>query len=223
MSEITEGSGDLGTQKRAEDAILAEKNRVAYRLHDSVTQTLFSVSMIADVLPQLWQIDASEGVKRLAELQQMTHSAILEMQTLLHELRPMMLADTELDELLHQLVEMVKNKSDLTINLDLQGAVVLPLAARIAFYRVAQEALNNITLHADATHVDLELVYHPEYTSLRIVDDGCGFELEERKSEQPGLTIMRDRAHGIRADLQINSQPGNGTEIIICWPHLDKG
>ena len=221
MSGISEGSGDLSPQKRAEDAALAERNRIAHRLHDSVAQTLFSVSMIADVLPQLWQIDADEGAKRLAELQRMTRSAIFEMQSLLHELRPMMLADIELDELLHQLVDMIKSKGDLTVNFDLQSTVALPLSTRVAFYRIAQEALSNITLHADATHVDFVLVHQSAYTSLKIVDDGCGFELEQQKSEEPGLTIMRERAREIGADLQINSQPGDGTEIMVHWSHLE--
>ncbi len=90
--------------EKAEDAaIAAERNRLARDLHDAVTQTLFSASMIADVLPKIWERKPEEGQRRLEELRQLTRGALSEMRTLLVELRPAALEDTDLGDLIgHQ-------------------------------------------------------------------------------------------------------------------------
>jgi len=210
---------DLSLYYETEEAVLAERNRIARKLHDSVTQTLFSVSMIAGALPQLWQINVEEGEARLNEMQRLTRSAMLDMQTLLHELRPVMLIDIGLDELLHQLVEMAQSKSDISVHFDISGSADLPLSTRIGLYRIAQEALSNVSHHASATNVNLVLEHDAEYTILKIADDGCGFDVERTGQNQPGLAIMRQRAHEIGATIEIKSQLDTGTKILVQWPN----
>src|SRR5690606_10269796 len=86
-------------------AVAAERSRIARELHDAVTQTLFAASLIAEVVPNLWERNPNEGRRRLAELRQLTRGALAEMRTLLLELRPSTLAEVELSDLVRQLGE----------------------------------------------------------------------------------------------------------------------
>lgn len=213
----------LSLHYETEEAVLAEQNRIARKLHDSVTQTLFSANMIADVLPQVWEIDVEEGRSRLQELQRLTRSAMLDMQTLLHELRPAMLIEIELDELLHQLVAMLQSKSDISVHVDIDGKIDLPFPTRLGFYRIAQEALSNVIHHANASQINLVLAHDDEYTALKISDDGLGFDIEKVGDKQPGLAIMHERALEIGAALEIESGPEIGTAVVVQWPNAKVG
>jgi signal transduction histidine kinase len=134
-------------------AVAAERNRIARDLHDSVTQTLFSASLIAEVLPRLVQRQPDESMRRLEELRQLTRGALAEMRTLLLELRPATLMEVSIEELLRQLTEAARGRARIPIELSVNGAAQLPPAVKVAFYYVAQEALNNVTKHARAGRV----------------------------------------------------------------------
>ncbi len=107
-------------------AAAAERNRLARDLHDAVTQTLFSASLIADVLPRIWERDHDQGRERLAELRELTQGALAEMRTLLLELRPATLTESSLAELLHQLTRAIGSRSRLPIELVVVGERPLP-------------------------------------------------------------------------------------------------
>jgi signal transduction histidine kinase len=198
-----------------EAAVAAERSRLARDLHDAVTQTLFSASLIAEVLPRLWERNPAEGRRRLEELRQLTRGALAEMRTLLIELRPTALIEASLDELLHQLVEAVSLRSRVPITLNITGGCALPAEARVALYRIAQEALNNVAKHAGASCAELELSCGPDGYSLLIGDDGRGFDMTAVTAEHLGLDIMRERAETIGATLAIDSQPGRGTRVRV--------
>jgi signal transduction histidine kinase len=100
-------ANQLLQQKAAQDAVNHERTHLARELHDAVTQTLFSASLIADVLPIIWEANPAEGVKRLEELRQMTRGALAEMRMLLVELRPNALTEIPLPDLMRQLCESV--------------------------------------------------------------------------------------------------------------------
>jgi HAMP domain-containing protein len=95
-------------QKDKEEAALAERTRLARELHDAVSQTLFSASLIAEVLPRLWERNPDEGRRRLEEIRQLTRGALAEMRTLLFELRPAALEDVSLKDLLKQLSQQLR-------------------------------------------------------------------------------------------------------------------
>src|SRR5690606_24905072 len=107
-------------------AVAAERSRIARDLHDSVTQTLFSASIIAEVLPRLWQRDLDEAERRLDELRQLTRGALAEMRTLLLELRPATLIEVELSELLRQLTEAITGRARVPITLEVEGDMLVP-------------------------------------------------------------------------------------------------
>ncbi|MBM4431232.1 MAG: GAF domain-containing protein, partial [Chloroflexi bacterium] len=123
----------------------SERTRLARDLHDAVTQTLFSASLIAEVLPSVWDKDHSEGLKLLGELRQLSRGAMAEMRTLLLELRPAALAETDLADLLRQLAEATAGRTGLPVAVVADGCCTLPPDVHVALYRIAQEALNNVT------------------------------------------------------------------------------
>lgn len=199
-------------------AVLAERNRLARELHDAVTQTLFSASLIADVLPRIWERSPETGRERLEELRELTRGALAEMRTLLLELRPATLTESSLSDLLQQLTTAVIGRSRLPVALSVEGEAERPLPpeVQIAFYRVAQEALNNVVKHAGAGQVAITLRFDPNQVTLRVEDDGQGFDPAKVGQFSLGLGIMRERAEKLSADLRIESKVGRGTAVCIC-------
>jgi two-component system nitrate/nitrite sensor histidine kinase NarX len=206
-------------QQAREVAVHEERTRLASNLHDSVSQSLFSASLIAEVLPQIWHTNQEGARQGLNELQRLTQTALMEMRTLLLELRPAALLKTRLDDLLRQLAHAAMSQTLVEMTLDITPAPDLPPEVHITFYRVAQEAFNNITKHAQARHITVALHTNPTgCLHLDIRDDGKGFAPHQTLPGKMGLEIMRERAQHIIACLHINSQPGQGTQVTLSWP-----
>ncbi len=203
-------------------AVTAERNRIARDLHDSVTQTLFSATLIAEVLPKLWERSRDESERRLEELRQLTRGALAEMRTLLLELRPATLIEVEIGELLRQLTEATTGRTRAPVTLSLEGSCQPPPDVKIAFYHIAQEALNNVAKHARAGHSSVHLRCDNDHFELSVGDDGRGFILSEVTPEHLGLTIMRERAEDIGASLHIESSIDEGTVISVAWPSVSS-
>ncbi|MFN3704463.1 MAG: PAS domain-containing sensor histidine kinase [Thermoflexales bacterium] len=203
------------------NAIEAERNRIARDLHDAVTQTLFSASLIADVLPRIWERDPVEGKRRLEELRQLSRGALAEMRTLLLELRPSALLDANLADLLRQLAASVMSRAQAEVEVKVEGpASVLPNDVKVALYRIAQEALNNVARHSNADKATVELRVQPSdhqrwHIAMCIADNGRGFDVAQPKPTHLGLNIMRERAVAIGASLHIQSQIGKGTTVNV--------
>jgi signal transduction histidine kinase len=222
IARIIEYSLDITERKRLEEAAkeavaAAERERLSRDLHDAVTQTLFSASLIAEVLPQLWEKDAVEAQRNLAKLRQLTRGAMAEMRTLLLELRPAALAERPLGDLLRHLAEALTNRTKIPVRVTVDQECAAPPGVRIAHYRIAQEALNNIARHSGASHADLSLRCSAERIQMRICDDGCGFDRTAIPPGHMGVGIMRERAEGIGAAFEIESELGQGTRVSVTW------
>jgi PAS domain S-box-containing protein len=198
-------------------AVAAERSRIARDLHDAVTQTLFSASIIAEVLPTMWRRNQEEGRKRLEELRELTRGALAEMRTLLLELRPAKLVEVDLADLLRQLAEAISGRARVPVTVEVEGSAELPADVKVAFYRVAQEALNNIAKHAQAHHAYIKLHRTADHVTLAVSDDGSGFVFEEIAPHHLGLGIMRERTEAIGATLMVHSKPGQGTTVEVVW------
>jgi nitrate/nitrite-specific signal transduction histidine kinase len=203
-------------------AITAERSRLARELHDAVTQTLFSANLIADVIPRIWKRDPEEGLHNLEELRQLTRGALAEMRTLLLEMRPETLVRADIKSLLTQLADAFIGRVRVPVALVIQGDCELTHEVKLVFYRVAQEALNNIAKHAGARQVELHLECQPGQLNLCIQDDGLGFDHTSITSDHLGIAIMRERASSIGAILTIQSQVGQGTTIELDWNSAEK-
>jgi signal transduction histidine kinase/predicted hydrocarbon binding protein len=198
-------------------AVATERNRLARDLHDAVTQTLFSASLIADVLPKLWERNPEVGRKKLEELRILTRSALSEMRTLLLELRPAELAGMDLEDLLRNVANAFTGRTRIATKLTMEGQVDLSTEVKDVYYRVAQEALNNINKHAEASRVFISLTRQENRIEMLIQDNGCGFDPQSISPENLGLGIMQERAGSIGAQLDIHSQIGAGTSIDLTW------
>ena len=200
-----------------ESAATAERNRLARDLHDAVTQTLFSVSLIADVLPDLYRINLDEAQKRTRELRDLARGALAEMRTLLLELRPSALTSVSLPDLLKQLCDAANGRALVPIKFHYEGERDIPEPQKIALYRITQEAINNIIKYAQANQVRVELIQTPNFVEIAIRDDGVGFDQNEVEPFRMGLRIMQERAAAIDATLRVVSKPGEGTNVTINW------
>jgi signal transduction histidine kinase len=205
--------------KAQEAAVVAERSRLARELHDAVTQTLFSASLIADVLPKLWDKDPQQAQERLEELQQLTHGALGEMRTLLMELRPSALNEADPGELLKHLADAFTGRTGVPVHFDLQAQdeCEIPAEVKLVFYRVAQEGLSNILKHAQASRVWMHFRCDLEMVTFLLRDDGLGFSLDQLPSGHLGLGIMKERAESVGAALTFSSQPGKGTVLRLVW------
>ena len=215
-------------------AAIEERQRLARDLHDAVSQTLFSASLSAEVLPRLWESNPIEGRRCLEEVHQLTRSALTEMRTLLLELRPEALVETELSDLLSQLTEAISSRARLPVTLAADQLGPVPSDLQVALYRISQEALNNVVKHAKASRAEVRLQSAPpslpesggeqrERLELRISDDGCGFDPECVPPDSLGLGIMHERAIAVGAELRIESQIGHGTQVVVIWPEAQRG
>ncbi len=198
-------------------AVATERSRLARDLHDAVTQTLFSASLIAEVLPRMWDRDQEEGKRRLSELRELTRGALAEMRTLLLELRPSALVEAEIAELFRHLTDAFTGRARLPIHLSIEGDASLPPDVKVALYRISQEALNNVVKHAEASQVAVQIRCLPGQVELHISDDGCGFDPSIFSPEHLGLGIMRERAENIGAHIHIKSAVNQGTQISVIW------
>ncbi len=230
--EIIGVSRDITERRRTEEvhqaAAAEERQRLARELHDTVSQTIYSASLIAESLPRLLARSPALLPDGLRDLQRLTRGALAEMRTLLFELRPASIEQVRLNDLLRQLANSLMGRTRLEVRVEIVGNHSLPLDVRLAFYRTAQEALNNILKHAEAKHVTLRRRDLPPLSGiieaqslpgveLTIHDDGRGFDRQRIQPGHHGLDILRERSATIGAQLMIISQPGKGTEVTLTW------
>lgn len=200
------------------DAAMRERQRLARDLHDAVSQTLYSATVIAESIPRLWQKNPQRALALLEQVHALNRAAGAEMRVLLWELRPEVLEKATLHELLTQLATTTKGRKEIQVSLDLQMDAHdrLPVPVHVAFYRITQEALNNVVKHAEARHIMVSVKASPEDVTLCIEDDGNGFDAE-RVSAGMGLDNMRERAESIGAILDVTSVTSKGTRVFVRW------
>lgn len=223
---ILAGTAEVATLSTSLNQLIAdlttatesERNRIARELHDSVTQTLFSTSMLADVLPKLWESDPALGRTKLEELRLAVRGALAEMRTLLLELRPTAIADADLHQLIRQLADATTGRTGVTVTWRIEGEVQLAPDHKVVIYRTLQEALNNIVKHAEATTARLLLRHQHDRIALIIADDGHGFSPDQVTSDHFGLRMMRERIEASGGLLRIESNPDEGTVLYAEWP-----
>jgi signal transduction histidine kinase len=139
------------------------------------------------------------------------------MRTLLLELRPSALEEAELADLLRQLAESITGRARVPVSLEVEGECSLGPEIKVALYRIAQEALNYVAKHSGATRATVQLRCEPGQVTLCIRDNGAGLDLSSVAPNSLGMGIMRKRAEVIDAELEIESEPGEGTQVSVLW------
>jgi signal transduction histidine kinase len=227
-------------------AVLQERQRLARDLHDSVTQLLFSTSLMAQSLVPAWRKDPAEGERRAQRLVQLSRSALAEMRALVAGLRqdegsdspapPGALADAAgapraLERGLPQALRGYAAQicaAGPAVEFEMDGYLSQRPAREAALYRIAQEALNNAVKHAGAGHVLVRLAVERGRVRLTVRDDGRGFRPrgdEDGAGRDPasaggglGLLSMRDRAEEAGGVLLVTTRPGAGTAVEAVLP-----
>jgi signal transduction histidine kinase len=200
-----------------EEATATERNRLARELHDVITQLLFSINLVAGSLARLWRKDPDMAERSTAELQRLTRGALSEMRTLLRELRPRTITNTELPTLVTHLSEGLAARHDIPAEIHIEMSGNLPPDVHIAMYRIAQEAMNNIARHANASSLMVDLTGTESNVALRITDDGYGFDDAIASPGGMGMDIMRERADEVGAHLVVSSEQDIGTTVEVTW------
>ncbi|OGO15667.1 MAG: hypothetical protein A2Y93_06705 [Chloroflexi bacterium RBG_13_68_17] len=204
-------------------AATAERTRLARELHDSVTQSLYSVTLYGEAAARLLTNGRTqEAAEHLRELRDTAQEALREMRLLIFQLRPPALEKSGLVGALQARLEAVELRGGTQAELSVEGAEQIArvsLAVQEEIYHIAQEAMNNVLRHAKSEHIWLRLAYDGAGIDLEVRDDGGGF-LPAAAGAGGGLGLpgMRERADRIDATLDINSRPGGGTRIRLRVP-----
>jgi two-component system nitrate/nitrite sensor histidine kinase NarX len=200
-----------------ESAALGERARLARELHDAVSQTIFSASLLADTAVRASKAGRAVLTQDLENLRRLLRGALDELRTMLLELRPVALQDRTLGQMLGTLAETARGRSSAAVDLEIKGDRVLPERVTTTLYRIAQESLNNAVRHAAAQRIRIDLACDPDEVVLVICDDGLGFDIGSSSAGHHGLDIMRERAEEIGAVLEIESRAGSGTRVTANW------
>jgi signal transduction histidine kinase len=196
-------------------AAMEERNRLAQELHDSVTQSLYSLTLYAEAAARMLEAGQSEEAARhLRELGDTAREALQEMRLLIFELKPLALEKAELAEAIRARLDAVESRVGLKVNLRVTGDAVIDNPLKLELYHLACEALNNVLKHAGARSVSVLLTLSPDNVVLEVNDDGKGFDLQAgRASGGLGLAGMEQRAHRVGGELCLQSAPGRGTKV----------
>ncbi|MBN1581985.1 MAG: GAF domain-containing protein [Anaerolineae bacterium] len=205
-------------QQAERSAVVEERARLARELHDSVTQSLYSLTLFAEAgqdLAHAGNLGATQ--QQLTRIGEVAQQALKEMRLLVYELRPMILQEEGLIGALRRRLEAVEGRVGVQARLLADEALDLPACVEEELYRIVQEALNNVLKHAEANSVTVH-IQRPvkDRVELRVIDDGVGFEPElAQMGGGIGLASMRERAERLGGTLTVWSSPGNGTTIRV--------
>lgn len=204
-------------QRREEElAVLEERNRLARELHDSVTQSLYSVTLYAEAGRRLALAgDTERTVDYLGRLGDTGHQALKEMRLLLHKLRPLALQQEGLVSALRHRLDAVEGKVGVKHRLHVEGHIDLSPGVEEALYHISQEALNNALKHAGATEIVVTLTAGDDDIELLVADNGSGFNPHEVRGGGMGLSTMRERAQRFDGEMSLTSTPGQGTTVRV--------
>ncbi len=196
-------------------ATVEERARVARELHDSVSQRLFS--MVYEARAAALRTGDGEARAALQRLEQGATTALNEMKALVYAVRPKSLERDGLEATLRDHVEALRRTYDVPLELRVHGELALTPSQDLALLRIAQEALFNALRHAPGARIRVTLEQAEDEARLSVRDWGKGFEPDAlpRARRTMGLATMRERAAAVRATLELDSAPGQGTEVRV--------
>ncbi len=204
-------------QRAKQAAVMEERERLARELHDSLTQSLYSLTLFAEAGSELIDTQQLEAAKHnFIRMGETVQQALKEMRLLVHQLRPLDLEQEGLVGALRRRLNAVEGRVNIRGRLVVEEPLELPASVEESLYRIAQEALNNALKYAAATSVTVHLQAIDEQVVLEVVDNGIGFVPQAiNDTGGIGLVSMRERAEKLAGSLAIHSQPGEGTRIKV--------
>jgi signal transduction histidine kinase len=208
-----------------EKASLEERARLARELHDSATQTVFSMGILAQAAQRQHERGGKQLAATLERVAVLAKQAHAELRALLFELRPDAALEHGLEQGLRQLVDAVRARTDFAIEFAGGISATVPADQAAALFRIVQEALNNAAKHAQATRITVTVGEEQGALQVSVADDGVGFDpdtLATRGSGHLGMRSMRERAAAAGLVLEVASTPGSGTTVHIAAPSCER-
>ena len=204
-------------ERSRELSIVEERNRLARELHDSLVQKLFGVVLAAQSAGTLLERDSDAARAQVEQLQTLAQEAVVELRSLVFQLRPAEIETEGLGAALRSHVDVLRRAHRAQIELELSGSPRLRAGVDEEVFRIAQESLQNALRHSRADRIEVRLDESAGGLALAVVDDGVGFEPDEAglRSRRLGLTSMEERAGALGGRLAIDSAPGRGTTITL--------
>jgi signal transduction histidine kinase len=204
------------TERAEEIAVLQERNRLARDLHDSVTQSLYSLTLFSEAARHLAKEQGYKNIEQqIKQIGVIGLQALKEMRLLVYELQPPELERDGLVRALRRRLEAVEGRAGVEARVEVDEFVRLPGSVEQELFRIAQEALNNSLKHAAATSVVVYLRQDSGCIEMEIVDDGVGFEPGKLDSGGMGLKNIRERTERLGGTVTVHSKPGEGTNIKV--------
>jgi signal transduction histidine kinase len=206
-----------------------ERRRLARELHDDTLQALIALKQRVQLAQLELQSATNQGTPESSELMEivtLTEQTIENLRRLTRALRPVYLEDLGLVPSLEMLARETGQGMGITVEFHRQGTERrLEKSVELAFYRMAQEALSNITRHAQAKQASIMISFSPSSVTLQVEDNGVGFNLSKNQAEYAanghyGLLGLNERADLIGATLDIRTSPGKGTSLKVTLPVL---
>ncbi len=211
-------------EQTAQLTAVEERNRLARDLHDSVSQELFSLTMLAAAARRTLDGRPDLTAARLVEIEESARRALEETRSLIFALRPAALDGRGLTPALRDLVAALRERQGLSSDLRVTGERRLPLDYEQALYRIVQEALANVARHSGVRSAVVLLRYEDDHVALEVRDGGRGFDLSAARNPRSiGLHSMAERAEALGGNLALRSAPGAGTTIAVVIPLLRDG
>ena len=203
-------------EKSRESAALEERHRLARNLHDSVSQLLYSLTLMTGTTKKMLEQGADiEAVKQsVTRLGDTAHQALKEMRLLLYELRPAVLDSEGLINALQHRIGAVEKQLGVDVDLQAKELPELPNNIEDGLYHIALEALNNIVKHSESKVASIKFIRKDEFIVMEISDNGIGFDTD-MFPKGLGLRNMRERGHMLESEVGIKSKPGEGTRVRV--------
>lgn len=199
-------------------AALEERQRLARDLHDSVSQALYGIVLGARTARTHLNDDPAKAIEPMDYILSLAEAGLAEMRALIFELRPESLRTEGLVAALRKLIHALGSRHQLEVQFEAGNEPEIPLEMKESLYRIAQEALNNISKHAKAKRVDVTLAETSKDLVLSITDDGVGFDVSQNFPGHLGLHTMSERAEQFAGNLEIKSAVNEGTYIQVRIP-----
>jgi NarL family two-component system sensor histidine kinase LiaS len=204
-------------EARQELATLEARNRFARDLHDSVKQQVFATSLQVAAARALIEQDTEAAKAHLTQADELVRQAQKELNVLIHEMRPAALEGKGLAAALRDYVGDWSQRAEILAEIHVRGEREVPLEVEQALFRVAQEALANVAKHSGAENVEVDLIYDADSLTLRVTDDGRGFD-PATPGDGFGLQSMHERLVRLGGRVNVESAAGKGTRIECVCP-----
>lgn len=206
-------------ERAAQLAVVEERNRLARELHDSVSQELFSLTMLAAASRRLIDNNPRVVADQLEEIRETSQRALQETRSLIFALRPALLDGRGLVPALRDLATAVRERQGLAVDLHVSNERRLPLEHEQAIFRIVQEALANVVRHSGVREAEVTIGYEAAQVRLAIKDCGRGFDTTAPcNARSVGLASMAERAAALGGTFEVHSVPNQGTCVVVTLP-----